>query len=256
MGAQFTSETDAEVIAHLVSHHLATGSLADAVRAAYAELRGPLRVRRDGARRARHAGRRPQGVPADHRPRRGRDVPGLRDPRLPGAHAQGPVHRERRAGRRHARRDDVPDARGRRPGARRRRDRLGRGDRREGRLRDLHAQGDPRAGRRRRRDDRRPHRARRRRGPRRGGELRRGAAARRQAHHRRGLRDLVPRRPDRSLRDRGVGADPGRDGRGVASTATATRSSGPAIWSSASRSRARRPTRWRRCGWRASVARR
>src|SRR3954469_9221293 len=29
MGAQFTSETDAEVIAHLVSHHLATGSLAE-----------------------------------------------------------------------------------------------------------------------------------------------------------------------------------------------------------------------------------
>jgi glucosamine--fructose-6-phosphate aminotransferase (isomerizing) len=40
MGAQFTSETDAEVIAHLVSHHLATGSLIDAVRAAYAELQG------------------------------------------------------------------------------------------------------------------------------------------------------------------------------------------------------------------------
>jgi glucosamine--fructose-6-phosphate aminotransferase (isomerizing) len=40
MGAQFTSETDAEVIAHLVSHHLATGSLAEAVRAAYAELEG------------------------------------------------------------------------------------------------------------------------------------------------------------------------------------------------------------------------
>jgi glucosamine--fructose-6-phosphate aminotransferase (isomerizing) len=40
MGAEFTSETDAEVIAHLVSHHLATGSLADAVRAAYAELEG------------------------------------------------------------------------------------------------------------------------------------------------------------------------------------------------------------------------
>jgi glucosamine--fructose-6-phosphate aminotransferase (isomerizing) len=40
MGAQFTSETDAEVIAHLVSHHLASGSLTDAVRAAYAELEG------------------------------------------------------------------------------------------------------------------------------------------------------------------------------------------------------------------------
>jgi len=40
MGAVFTSETDAEVIAHLVAHHLALGSLADAVRAAYAELEG------------------------------------------------------------------------------------------------------------------------------------------------------------------------------------------------------------------------
>src|SRR4051794_659922 len=40
MGAVFTSETDAEVIAHLVAHHLALGSLEEAVRAAYAELEG------------------------------------------------------------------------------------------------------------------------------------------------------------------------------------------------------------------------
>jgi glutamine---fructose-6-phosphate transaminase (isomerizing) len=40
MGAEFTSETDAEVIAHLVAHHRARGSLLEAVRAAYAELRG------------------------------------------------------------------------------------------------------------------------------------------------------------------------------------------------------------------------
>src|SRR3954449_1663082 len=40
MGAVFTSETDAEVIAHLISHHLASGDLAEAVRAAYAELDG------------------------------------------------------------------------------------------------------------------------------------------------------------------------------------------------------------------------
>ena len=40
MGAVFTSETDAEVIAHLVAHHCARGSLVEAVRAAYAELEG------------------------------------------------------------------------------------------------------------------------------------------------------------------------------------------------------------------------
>jgi len=40
MGAVFTSETDAEVIAHLIAHHLALGSLKEAVRAAYNELEG------------------------------------------------------------------------------------------------------------------------------------------------------------------------------------------------------------------------
>jgi glutamine---fructose-6-phosphate transaminase (isomerizing) len=38
-GNTFTSETDAEVIAHLIAHHH-TGDLPDAVRAAYAELQG------------------------------------------------------------------------------------------------------------------------------------------------------------------------------------------------------------------------
>ncbi|MEA2276457.1 MAG: hypothetical protein QOC78_1417, partial [Solirubrobacteraceae bacterium] len=43
LGAVFTSETDAEVIAHLVAHHLSLStptSLTEAVRAAYAELEG------------------------------------------------------------------------------------------------------------------------------------------------------------------------------------------------------------------------
>src|SRR3954451_15604810 len=40
MGAVFTSETDAEVIAHLIAHHMATGDLVEAVRRAYNELDG------------------------------------------------------------------------------------------------------------------------------------------------------------------------------------------------------------------------
>jgi glutamine---fructose-6-phosphate transaminase (isomerizing) len=40
MGAVFTSETDAEVIAHLVAHHMAGGDVVEAVRRAYGELEG------------------------------------------------------------------------------------------------------------------------------------------------------------------------------------------------------------------------
>ncbi len=86
MGADFTSETDAEVIAHLVAHHCAEGDLLDAVRAAYAELRGHYAFVAMSARRARRARRRAQGVPADHRPRRRRAVHRLRDPGVPRAH--------------------------------------------------------------------------------------------------------------------------------------------------------------------------
>ena len=40
LGAVFTSETDAEVIAHLIAHHLTDGTLSGAVRAAARELEG------------------------------------------------------------------------------------------------------------------------------------------------------------------------------------------------------------------------
>jgi glucosamine--fructose-6-phosphate aminotransferase (isomerizing) len=117
MGAVFTSETDAEVIAHLISHHLATGDLAEAVRAAYAELEGHyafVAMRRDepdvlvGARRS------ARSSSAAAR----RDVPCVRDPRLPERDPPRAVHRERRDRRRHAGGRDVPEARRRRGRAR------------------------------------------------------------------------------------------------------------------------------------------
>ena len=163
MGAVFTSETDAEVIAHLDLAPPGYGRPRRGRPRRLRRARGPLRVRRHAPRRARRARRRPEGVPARRRPRRGRDVPGVRDPRLPARDPPRAVHRERRDRRRHAGGRDVPQARRRRGRARGQGDRLGRRDRREGRLRDVHAQGDPRAGGRRRRDDRRSHGPRRRR---------------------------------------------------------------------------------------------
>ena len=209
-GCVFTSETDVEVIAHLISRHY-EGDLAAAVRAAFAELRGHY------AFVAMHA-----------------DEPDL----LVGARRECPLVVGRGDGEQYIasavpaflaqtrrvqyveneeivvlRPDDVDDLLpGRhRDRARDRRGRLGRGHRREGRLRDVHAQGDPRAGRGGRLDDRRPRGARdAHRRPQRGGGARREHPRRHHADRDRRLRDLLPRRPHRSLRDRGLGAHPGR----------------------------------------------
>ena len=158
-GAVFTSETDAEVIAHLISRQHDDGDLVEAVRARLRRARRPLRVRRDApptsptcsSARARSARWSSAAATASS----------SSPPRIPAflAHTRrvqyiedGEIVVLRRRRRRVHRR---ADRRARR--ARGRRDRLGRRDRREGRLRDVHAQGDPRAGRRGRRDDRRPH---------------------------------------------------------------------------------------------------
>ena len=164
-GAVFTSETDAEVIAHLIARHLDDGDLEQAVRVAYSKLRGhyafvavaaeepdtlvaarkecPLVVGRgDGEQFVASA------IPAflEHT----RDVQLIENGEIVVLTPDGRrvLHR-----RRHARR------------ARDRARRLERRRRREGRLRDVHAQGDPRAGGRAGRDDRRPHGPRRRRRP-------------------------------------------------------------------------------------------
>ena len=212
-GAVFTSETDAEVIAHLVSSHLEGAGLVDAVRGAYARLRGHYAFVAIAA-----------------------DAPGV----IVAARKECPLVVGRGDGEQflgsaipaflaHTRRvqtiendeivivtaDDVrferADGTPRR--ARDRGGRLERGGGREGRLRDVHAQGDPRAGRGGRGDDRRPHGARRRRRPRRSRRDRRRVPAHLPARGRRRLRHLLPRGPDRPLRDRGMGAGRRRDGR-------------------------------------------
>ena len=65
---KFTSDTDAEVVAHLIALNYA-GDLADAVRRSLDELDRSLRVGRHVRRRARHAGRRQARVPAGRRTR-------------------------------------------------------------------------------------------------------------------------------------------------------------------------------------------
>ena len=70
------------------------------------------------------------------------------------------------------------------------------------------------------------------------------------------LRHLLPRRPDRPLRDRGVGAARRRDGHRVRVPLPQPGGRPGRPRRSASRSRARRRTRWPRCASRASAARR
>ena len=203
-GHVFTSETDAETVTHLIEEHY-EGDLVEAVRRAYGELEGHY------------------AFVAIHR-----DHPGV----LVGARLQCPmvvgvapgetfVASNAAAFLRETRHVQFPDdgeivvvrpegptlpprrrRQHRRPRARRAR--LGRRGRREGRLRDVHVEGDPRAARRGRGDDRGsppqgPARVRRARARRRG-------AARAQPDRDPLGRHQLPRRRRRPVCDRGVGA--------------------------------------------------
>ncbi len=68
-GHRFVTETDTEVVAHLVEKESRGDGLAAAVRRALAQLRGPVRARADLGRRSRHHRRGPQRTAGRRRPR-------------------------------------------------------------------------------------------------------------------------------------------------------------------------------------------
>ena len=80
--------------------------------------------------------------------------------------------------------------------------------------------------------------------------------ARRRPDRDRRLRHLLPRRSDRPLRDRGVGAGAGRNGHRLRVPLPQPGRRAGRSGRSGSPSPARPPTRWRRCGWPARPARR
>ena len=227
-GCVFTSETDAEVIAHLIAHHYRRRSRRRRAR----RLRragGPLRVRGDDPRRARDAGRGAPRVPAGGGPRRGRAVPRLRRARLPRA-APAPCSTSKTArswcSPPTASRSPTPD------GVPVERaietvdwdeETAEKGGFETFMLKEIHEQADAVAetiaDRTARGDgvdlDEQ-------------GALDESLLRRRGAHRDRRLRHLLPRRSDRALRDRGVGAHARWRWTSPRSTATATPSSGPA----------------------------
>ena len=154
-GHVFSSETDAEVVTHLIERHY-EGDLVAAFRARIRAARGPLLDRRDPPRPRGNARRRAVPDASRRRRRRGRDVSRLVDCGIPARDAPRPVHRRPPDRGAQARGRDLPRSRGRDRRAAGDRDRLGRRARREVRVRDLHAQGDLRAAGGRAGDDRRP----------------------------------------------------------------------------------------------------
>ncbi len=202
-GHVFHSDTDTEVIAHLVEE-MYEGDLVEAAQRAYARLRGHFAIARCPSRPSPHAGRGAPAVPAGGRRRRQRDVHGLGDPGVSVGDAPGAVRRGRRDRDRPTGWRGVPERHRLRGRAGGRAGRLGRGRRREAGLRDVHAQGDRGAARRDRRDDRRtavPRRA----APGRPRAVR-GADPQPQPDCDPGLRHQLPRRPDRPVSARGMGA--------------------------------------------------
>ena len=245
-GAKFGSETDTEVVAHLVTQELKNGrSPAEAVAAALPRLRGAfaLAFLFDG--RGGPPDRRAQGLAARDRLWRRRDVSRLRRHRARAVHRYDLLSRGRRLGRAHAqerRSSRRQGQQGRARGA----EVAGFGPpRRQGQLSPLHGEGDPRAA-----GGRRPH----------AGALSRHGGRARAAAGRSAVRFPHPRADvDVRLRHRllrragrrntGSSALRGCRSRSTShpSSAIARRRCRRAGSPSSSRSRARPPTRWRRC---------
>ncbi len=155
-GHTFTSETDAEVVAHLLEDAYDGDLVAGSARRLRA-ARGALHLRRDPPRPSESPRRRAPADPDGHRVGQRRELRGVEPRRVPVRDAPRAVPGRRRRRVRHAGGRHVRPRRHRRARrARRGRGRLGRRRRRALRLRDVHAQGDLRAARRCRRDDRRP----------------------------------------------------------------------------------------------------
>ena len=107
MGAVFTSETDAEVIAHLIASTTG-GDLVEAVRHAYAELRGHYAfVAMSADEPGLLVGARKE-CPLIVGRGDGEQFIGLGDPGVPARHPPRPVHQRRRVRRADARRRRVP----------------------------------------------------------------------------------------------------------------------------------------------------
>ncbi len=209
-GHALVSETDTECIAHLIEEHARDGDGAGRRRARHRpRAAGRVRARR-GVRGRPRSHRRGQGlVAARGRHRRRRDAAGVGHPRAARPDHDRDPGRGRSGRRGPARRRRVHRPRREPAASRAHRGRLGRRARAEGRLRGLHAEGDPRAA---GRDPRHAGRSRRGRPPDdgRAPDRRRRVARGRQGLRRR-VRHGVPLRPRGEVRDRALDAAAGGD---------------------------------------------